>query len=56
MSNIFENFQIITGKHFSEVLILTSANPQYDKRLSIDFPVQYIKILNLEHGENILLT
>ena len=41
-----------TGKSFSEVLILASANPQYDKRLSIDLPVQYIKIPSLEHGEN----
>ena len=38
---------------FSEVLILASANPQYDKRLSIDLPLQYIKIPNLEHGENV---
>ena len=49
-----------TGKSFSEILILASANPQYDKRLSIDLPVQYIKIPNLEHrenmGENMLLT
>ena len=41
-----------TGKSFSEVLILASANPQYGKILSIDLPVQYIKIPNLEHGEN----
>ena len=45
-----------TGKSFSDVLILASTNPQYDKRLSIDLPVQYIKIPNLEHGENMLLT
>ena len=32
---------------FSEVLILASANPQYDKRLSIDLPLQYIKIRDL---------
>ena len=42
----------LKGKSFSEVLILASANPQYDKRLSIDLPVQYIKIPSLEHGEN----
>ena len=41
-----------TGKSFSEVLILASANPQYDKRLSIDLPVQYLTIPNLEHGKN----
>ena len=45
-----------TGKSFSEVLILASANPQYDKRLSIDLPVQYNKIPNLEHGENMRRT
>ena len=33
-----------TGKSFSEVLILTSNNPQYDKRLSIELPVQFMKI------------
>ena len=37
---------------FSEVLILASVNPQYDKRLSIDLPVQYLTIPNLEHGKN----
>ena len=35
-------FVLDTGKSLSEVLILASANPQYDKRLSIDLPVQYI--------------
>ena len=30
----------VTGKSFSEVLILASTNPQYDKRLSIELPVQ----------------
>ena len=38
-----------TGKSFSEVLILASTNPQYDKRLSIELPVQYMKIPNSEH-------
>ena len=45
-----------TGKSYSEALILASINPQYDKRLSIDLPVQYIKIPNLEHGENMRRT
>ena len=27
-----------TGKSFSEALILASVNPQYDKRLFIEFP------------------
>ena len=33
-----------TGKSLSEALILVSINPQYDKRLFIDLPVQYMKI------------
>ena len=33
-----------TGKSLSEAFILTSTNPQYDKRLFIDLPVQYIKL------------
>ena len=41
-----------TGKSFSEVLILATTNPKYNKRLFPDLPVQYIKIPNLEHGEN----
>ena len=32
-----------TGKSLSEALILESTNPQYDKRLFIDLPVQYMK-------------
>ena len=31
----------ITGKSFSEALILASVNPQYDKRLFIEFPEKY---------------
>ena len=31
-----------TGKSLSEALILGSTNPQYDKRLFIDLPVQYM--------------
>ena len=52
-SEIMQFTVLITGKSFSEVLIRSSTNPQYDKRLSIDLLVQYIKIPNLEHGENI---
>ena len=33
----------VTGKSFSEALILASTNPQYDKRLFIELRVQYIK-------------
>ena len=29
-----------TGKSFSEALILAKTNPQYDKRLSFELPVQ----------------
>ena len=32
---------VITGKSFSEALILGSVNPQYDKRLFIEFPEKY---------------
>ena len=38
-----------TGKSFSEALILGSTNPQYDKRLFIDLPVQYMKTTSSEH-------
>ena len=31
-----------TGKSFSEALILASVNPQYDKRLFIEFPEKYM--------------
>ena len=43
-----------TGKSLSEALIIGSTNPQCDKRLFIDLPVQYMKTTSLEHGENIL--
>ena len=43
-----------TGKSLSEALILGSTNPQYDKWLFIDLPVQYKKTTSSEHGENIL--
>ena len=33
----------VTGKSFSEALILASTNPQYDKRLLIELPVQHMK-------------
>ena len=37
------------GKSFLEALILASNNPQYDKRLFIGLPVQYMKITSSEH-------
>ena len=45
-----------TGKSLSEAFILTSTNPQYDKRLFFDLPVQYIKTTRSEHGENMVCT
>ena len=38
-----------TGKSLSEAFILTSTNPQYNKRLFIDLPVQYMKTTSSEH-------
>ena len=46
-------FAIDTGKSLSEALIFSSTNPQYDNRLFIELPVQYMKIPSSEHGENI---
>ena len=43
-----------TGKSLSEAFVLTSTNPQYDRRLFIDLPVQYMKTTSSEHGENML--
>ena len=37
------------GKFLSEALILGSTNPQYDKRLFFDLPVQYLKTTRSEH-------
>ena len=38
----------VTGKSFSEALILVSTNPQYDIRLFIELRVQYMKTTSLE--------
>ena len=38
-----------TDKSLSEALILGSSNPQYEKRLFIDSPVQYMKTTSSEH-------
>ena len=43
----------VTGKSFSEAFILTSTNPQYDKRSFIDLPVQYMKFTS---SQNMLCT
>ena len=45
-----------TGKSLSEALILGSTNPQYDKRLFIYLPVQYMKTTSSEDGEIMLCT
>ena len=37
------------SKSFSEAFILTSTNPQYDKGLFIDLPLQYMKTTSSEH-------
>ena len=42
-------FLVCTGKSLSEGLILGSTNPQYDKRLFINLPVQYMKTTSSEH-------
>ena len=41
--------QVSTGKSLLEALILASTNPQYDKRLFVDLPVQYMKTTSSEH-------
>ena len=48
---MFIDFTLIipaTGKSFSEALILASTNPQYDKRMFIDLPVQYMETKSSE--------
>ena len=45
-----------TGKSMSEALIFASTNPQYDNRLCIELPVQYMKIPSSEHVKNISRT
>ena len=39
--NLVQMFHTLTGKSFSEALILASVNPRYDKRLFIEFPEKY---------------
>ena len=43
------NVRHVTGKSFSEVLILASTNLQNYKRLVIELHVQYMKIPSSEH-------
>ena len=44
-----KSIRLSTGKSLSEEFILTLTNPQYEKRLFIDLPVQYMKTTSLEH-------
>ena len=37
------------GKSLSEALIFALTNPQYDDRLFIELPVEYMKIPSSEH-------
>ena len=39
----------IKGKSLSEALIFASINPQYDNRLFMELPVQYMKTTSAEH-------
>ena len=48
-TDIFHTISVSTGKSLSEALILGSTNQQYDKRLFIDLPVQYMKTTSSEH-------
>ena len=41
----------VTGISLSEVFILTSTNPQYDKRLFIDLPLQYMKLTKTKNKQ-----
>ena len=52
----FSPSHLITGKSFSEALILASTNPQYDKRLFIELQIHYMKIASSEHVQNMLCT
>ena len=56
MTLSMEHLVTVTGKSFSEALILASTNPQYDNRLFIDLPVQYMKTTSSEDGENMFCT
>merc|ERR1712008_465063 len=45
----YTNKKLSTGKSFSEAPTLASTNPQYDKTLFIESPVQYMKTTSSEH-------
>ena len=52
MKKDLHNSVLVTGKSFSEALIPVTTNPQHDKRLFIDLPVQYKK----NQAQNMLCT
>ena len=58
MPSIFSKMSVIlsTGKFMSEALIFASTNPQYDNRLFIELPVQYMKFPSSEHSQNMFCT
>ena len=45
-------YVLSTGKSSSEARIFASINPQYDNRLFMELPVQYMKTTSAEHGQN----
>jgi hypothetical protein len=47
--NVKDKRIAITGKSLSEALILASTNSQYEDRLSMELPVQYMKTTSSEH-------
>ena len=56
LEDFLKYLQLNTGKSMSEALILASTNPQYENRLFIELPLQYMKIPSSEHGENMRTT
>ena len=53
---VSQNLTLSTGKSLSEAFFLKSTNPQYDKGLFIDIPIQYMKTTSSEHWEDMLCT
>ena len=56
LTKVYQKIAVCKGKFFSEALIFASTNPQYDKILFMELPVQYMKIQSSEHGENMIRT
>ena len=52
----FSEQAISTGKSLSEAFIFASTNPQYDSRLFIELPLQYMTIASSERSQNMLCT